>query len=47
MPLMKGSSRKAISHNIKVEHVANGKTIEQAVAIAMQMANKQKKHKEY
>lgn len=41
MPLKRGSSQKAISHNIRTE-MAYGKTHAQAVAIAMQKAGKGK-----
>ena len=37
MPLMKGKSKKAISHNIRVE-MKHGKPHDQAVAIAMRSA---------
>ncbi len=41
MPLKKGSSKNAISKNIKTER-AHGKPQKQAVAIAMNMAGKHK-----
>lgn len=44
MPLKKGSSRKAISANIRTEMHA-GKPQKQAVAIAMNVARKGKKHR--
>jgi hypothetical protein len=37
MPLLKGTSREVITHNIKVEKQA-GKPQKQAVAIALRMA---------
>jgi hypothetical protein len=43
MPLMKGSSRKAISHNIKVE-MESGKPQKQAVAIALNESRSQHRH---
>jgi len=42
MPLVKWSSNKAISKNIKTE-VKAGKPVKQAVAIAMSVAKKKKK----
>jgi len=42
MPLKKGSSRQAISHNTKTE-MAAGKPQKQAVAIAMAKAGKSRK----
>lgn len=45
MPLKKGSSRKAISQNIRTEHVAAGKPLKQAIAIAMRVAGKAKPKK--
>lgn len=39
MPLLKGSSKRVISHNIKVERMA-GKPLKQAVAIALRKAGK-------
>jgi len=41
MPLMKGSSKKAISHNIG-ELVHSGRPQKQAIAIAMRVAGKSK-----
>ena len=41
MPLKKGSSKKAISANIKAE-MKSGKPQKQAVAVAMSMAKKPK-----
>ena len=42
MPLKKGYSQKTIEHNIKVE-VAAGKSRQQAVAIAMRVAEEARK----
>ena len=44
MPLAKGSSKKAVSANIKTE-MAHGKPQAQAVAIALNNAKKKKKKK--
>ncbi len=44
MPLVKGSSKKVISQNIKTE-VAHGKPVKQAVAIAYSVAGKSRKGK--
>ena len=46
MPLKKGSSKAAISHNIKKEMMA-GRPQKQAVAIALAVARKNKKKKSY
>ena len=42
MPLEKGSSKKVISHNIKVE-VDAGKPLKQAIAIAEREADQSRK----
>lgn len=42
MPLRKGSSKKVISENIKIE-MAHGKPQKQAIAIAMRAAGKSKR----
>ncbi len=42
MPLLKGSSKKVISHNIRFERMA-GKPLKQAVAIALRKAGKNAK----
>jgi hypothetical protein len=44
MPLLKGSSQKVISRNIR-ELVASGRKHSQAIAIAMRLAKKRKKKK--
>lgn len=41
MPLVKGSSRKAIARNIRTE-IAHGKPRKQAIAIAMSAARRSK-----
>lgn len=42
MPLLKGMSKRVISHNIRVERMA-GKPIKQAVVIALRKAGKARK----
>lgn len=42
MPLQEGSSQEAISHNIKVEEEEGKKPHDQAVAIALNKAGKDK-----
>lgn len=42
MPLVKGSSKKAVSQNIKTE-MAHGKPQKQAVAIALDVARRSRK----
>jgi hypothetical protein len=44
MPLVKGSSQKAVSQNIKTE-IAAGRPQKQAVAIALHVAGKSKSKK--
>ena len=44
MPLSKGKSKAAISHNIKKE-MSEGKPQKQSIAIAMSVAGKSKKKK--
>jgi len=44
MPYAKGSSKKAISSNIRTE-MAEGKPQKQSIAIALSMAGKSKKKK--
>ncbi len=44
MPLLKGSSRRAISANIETE-MAHGKPQKQAVAIALDVARRRKRGK--
>lgn len=45
MPLRKGSSRKAISQNIKTEMTVGHKPQKQAVAIALNVAGKSRPKK--
>lgn len=42
MPLISGSSRKVVGHNIKKEE-ESGKPRKQAIAIALNVANKKKR----
>ena len=44
MPLVKGSSKKAVSKNIRTE-MAAGKPQKQAIAIALSVARKRKEKK--
>jgi len=44
MPLKRGSSRKAVSANIRTE-IAHGKPRKQAIAIALRAAGKSRKGK--
>lgn len=44
MPLVKGSSKKAISKNIAIER-KHGKTLQQAIAISYSVAGKSRKRK--
>lgn len=46
MPLIKGSSRRAVSENIRTERTAGGKPEKQAVAIAMREADDAKAERE-
>lgn len=46
MSLLKGSSKKVISHNIRVERMA-GKPLKQAVAIALRKAGKSRHAKRH